>query len=299
MEPTDTPGKDKPIQWHPAFFQAIKLELDEYRHALEFLYEYQLTTGPQRIDVVIIKKNGDIRIKKNIAAIFQKINLLEYKSPDENISVKDFYKVYGYACQYIQLEENKDTDISDLTLSFVESRYPQELIRHLTEKRNFTVEERCPGIYTVDGDIMPIQLIDSRKLSAEENLWLKELDNRLTALQIRRLAEEIRRYGNAAAIAAYIDAVMRANSKSVEEMYKMSESTLTLEELLVKVGAAARIEAKAEARGEGRGEARGVAKGKAEGKEEVARNALSRGLSPEMIRDITGLDLEAIRAMSN
>jgi len=228
METTDTPEKGKPIQWHPAFFQAIQMELDEYRGALEFHYDYQLTTGPQRIDVVIIKKIENIHIKKNFAAIFRKDNLLEYKSPDEYISVKDFYKVYGYACQYIQLEENKDIDISDLTLSFVESRYPQELIKHLTEKRNFTVEERCPGIYTVEGDIIPIQLIDSRKLSAEENLWLKELDNRLTALQIRRLAEEIWRLGNAAHIAAYINAVMQANQKSVEEMYKMSDSALTL-----------------------------------------------------------------------
>ena len=197
MEKTDTPEKGKPIQWHPAFFQAIQMELEEYHHALEFFYDYQLTTGPQRIDVVIIKKTGNIRIKKNIAAIFQKVNLLEYKSPDESISVKDFYKVYGYACQYIQLKDNKEIDICELTLSFVESHYPQELIRHLTKQRNFTVEESHPGIYNVKGDIMPIQLIDSRKLSAEENLWLKELDNRLTMQQMRRLTEEIWRLGNA------------------------------------------------------------------------------------------------------
>ena len=84
------------------FFEAIQLELDEYRGVLEFHYDYQLTTGPQRIDVVIIKNTADVPIKKNIAAIFRKVNLVEYKSPDNNISVKDFYKVYGYACQYIQ-----------------------------------------------------------------------------------------------------------------------------------------------------------------------------------------------------
>jgi len=108
MEKTDTPEKGKPIQWHPAFYQAIRLELDEYSHALEFIDDYQLTTGPQRVDVVIIKKIEDIHIKKNIAAIFKKVNLIEYKSPDEYISIKDFYKVYGYACQYIQLKDNKD-----------------------------------------------------------------------------------------------------------------------------------------------------------------------------------------------
>ena len=239
------------------------------------------------IYVVIIKKTGNIRIKKNIAAIFQKVNLLEYKSPDESISVKDFYKVYGYACQYIQLKDNKEIDISELTLSFVESRYPQELIKHLIEQRNFTVEERCPGIYTIEGDIMPIQLIDSRKLSAEENLWLKELDNRLTALQIRRLTEEIGRLDNASHISAYINAILQANPKSLEEMYKMSDSALTLDEVFVKVGAAARWEA------------RGKVEGKAEGKAETARNALVEGASVEFVQKITGLDLETIKAMNN
>ena len=129
------------------------MELDEYRGVLEFIDGYQLTTGPQRIDMVIIKRNEDTHIKKNIAAIFKKVNLLEYKSPDESMSVKDFYKVYGYACQYIQLKDNEGIDISDLTLSFVESGYPQELIKHLTEERNFTVEEKYPGIYTRTGKV--------------------------------------------------------------------------------------------------------------------------------------------------
>ena len=167
----------------------------------------------------------------------------------------------------------------------MESRYPQELIKHLTEQRNFTVEESHPGIYSVKGDIMPIQLIDSRKLSAEENLWLKELDNRLNPLRIRRLAEEIGRLGNYAHIAAYIDAIMKANSKSVGEMYEMSESALTLDEVLVKVGATARWEAWGEARGEARG------------KEEIVRNMLKSGFPVEQIASLSGLDVEKIKSI--
>jgi len=284
-------GQGKPIQWHPAFFEAIQLELDEYRGVLEFIYDYPLTTGPQRIDVVIIKNTADVPIKKNIAAIFRKVNLVEYKSPDDHVSVKDFYKVYGYACQYIQLKENKDIAINELTLSFVESHYPQELIKHLTEQRNFSVEESYPGIYTVRGDIMPIQLIDSRQLSAEENLWLRELDNRLNPQRLQRLTEEAWRLGKDASIAAYIDAIMQANPKSMEEAAKMSESAVTLEEVLYRTGFIAKWEA--------RGKAEGEAKGKAEGKAEIARNALAEGASVEFVQKITGLDLEAIKAMNN
>ena len=104
MESASAPKKTKRPStaarrfWHPAFFEAIQMELDEYRHALQFTHEHQLTTEPLKIDVVIIKKTGDIPIKKNIAAIFRKVNILEYKSPDISVTVKDFYHVYGYAC---------------------------------------------------------------------------------------------------------------------------------------------------------------------------------------------------------
>ncbi|MCL2374579.1 MAG: hypothetical protein FWC65_04990 [Treponema sp.] len=179
MKPSD--GKEQAgdssdngqIAWHPAFFEAIQMELDEYRGALQFISEHQLTSEPLRIDVVIIKKTADVPIKKNIASIFRKVNILEYKSPDDYVSVKDFYLAYGYAILYVAL--NKEADITDMTLNFVASRHPQKLIRHLTETRNFSVEEKRPGIYTVMGDVLPIQIIDSRKLSAEENIWLKDL----------------------------------------------------------------------------------------------------------------------------
>ena len=164
-----------PIHWHPAFVEAIQLELDEYRDSLEFFPEYQLTTKPLQIDCVVIKKAKDIVIKKNIAAIFKGVNLLEYKSPEDYVSVTDFYKVYGYACLYASLEK---VPITNLTVSFIESRYPEKVIEHFKNIRRYKVEETSSGIYTVYGDILPIQLIDSRLLSTAENLWLKGLSNR-------------------------------------------------------------------------------------------------------------------------
>ena len=82
-EPNDNP--DDRINWHPAFVEAIRLELDEYADDLEFLAEHQLTREPLRIDVVIIKKKRDIVLKKNIASIFRGVNVVEYKSPDDYV----------------------------------------------------------------------------------------------------------------------------------------------------------------------------------------------------------------------
>jgi predicted transposase/invertase (TIGR01784 family) len=40
---------------------------------------------------------------------------------------------------------------------------------------------------------------------------------------------------------------------------------------------------------------RGLERGRGEGREEIARNALAKGLSPDIIGEITGLDIETIR----
>jgi hypothetical protein len=54
-------GKEK-IPWHPAFVQALQLELEDYADSLEFRAEYQLTSEPLRIDVVVVKKKDGVKI---------------------------------------------------------------------------------------------------------------------------------------------------------------------------------------------------------------------------------------------
>jgi hypothetical protein len=192
--------KSSRITWHPAFIEALQMELRDYGDVLEFHAEFPLTTEPLRIDCVIIKKTKDVEIRKNIATIFWEWNLLEYKSPGDYVSVADFYKVYGYACLYTSLQK---VPIRDLSISFVESRHPQKLLKHLQNERGYMVAESAEGIYTVKGDIIPIQIIDSRRLSADENLWLKSLSDELNSLEVTRISEEITRQEKMARIAAY------------------------------------------------------------------------------------------------
>jgi len=93
------------------------------------------------------------------------------------------------------------------------------------------------------------------------------------------------RLGKAARIKAYVDAIMRANRKNLLEAYKMSD--MTLDEIFVEVGAAARWEA------------RGKAIGEASGEEKIARNMLRKGLSVEQVAELSGLDIEKIRKIAD
>ena len=88
------------LQWHPAFYAGLQIELQEDLDNLIFENEHQLSTKPMEIDVLVVKKEKALPVKKNIGHIFRMHNIVEYKSPTDYLSIDDFYKVYGYACFY-------------------------------------------------------------------------------------------------------------------------------------------------------------------------------------------------------
>jgi hypothetical protein len=183
--------------------------------------------------VLIIKKPKDAMVEKNFARIFRADNLMEFKSPGDYLSVRDFYKVYGYACQYAAL--TKDADIGDLTISFVGNRYPRELIKHLRELRGYVVEEEQAGIYRVTGDFLPIQILETKKLAEPENLWLKGLVRDLEVSTAKRILEESSRKKRAS-MGAFLDVVLRANPQTIQEVLAMTEGALTIEDVLWEAG---------------------------------------------------------------
>jgi hypothetical protein len=80
---------------------------------------------------------------------------------------------------------------------------------------------------------------------------------------------------------AYIDAISRANAKVLREVIKMSDLTVTLEQVFEEVGYAARWEA--------RGEELGAIK--------IAKNMIAQGLPFETIVTSTQLEPEKVKAL--
>ena len=170
----------KLLQWHTAFYAGIQIELEEEAEQLLFENEHMLGTKPLQIDVLITKKNAEVNIRKNIGQIFRKYNLIEYKSPEDYLSVNDFYKVVGYAYFYMtdttHVQEIRSEEIS---ISYVCFRYPRELIKHLHAK-GYAVEKKEDGIYYVHGLEFSVQIIVNPTLPEEKNLWLKNLSNKFS-----------------------------------------------------------------------------------------------------------------------
>ena len=218
--------------WHPSYCAAIKLDLREYRRYLEYHIELSLNVLPRRIDLLVIVMRENIKIEKKIAAIFRKYNLFEFKSPDDTLTVNDYYNALSYALQYKSTEKNK-ISISELTLTFVCSNEPKELFRHLQEQydiiHSWHLKEKhsiihCwhKGIYAIRGTTIPVQILVINQLDKNENLFLGSMQKQLdkeTALKLYTYShpEELPQED----YNTYLEAVTKANYDTFMEVMDM------------------------------------------------------------------------------
>ena len=99
-----------------------------------------------------------------------------------------------------------------------------KLIEHLKSVKKYRVEEKEEGIYYVYGDLIPIQILITKKLSAEENLWLKSLTNKLNeTAAAEKLIENYMDHKESSLHRSMIETIMRANQKLFQEVNGMSD----------------------------------------------------------------------------
>ncbi|MCI9500717.1 MAG: hypothetical protein HFG76_01695 [Hungatella sp.] len=207
------------IQWHPGFYGAAELELDSNRDDLEFQREYNLSKKPLRLDLLIIKKLSDIKIKNEIGYLFKKYNIIEYKSPDDGLSIDDYYKTVAYVCLYKGLGKTvNQIPAEELTMSIFRDRYPRELFKEL-KKIGLTIEERFPGIYYVKGHVLlDAQVIVISRLDKKAHRSLRLLSPSVQEEDIRAFIKEAARFtepgqrNNA-------EAVLQVSSLANQELY--------------------------------------------------------------------------------
>jgi len=237
------------ISWHPAFVQAIQLELEDYRDVLTFETEHQLTTEPLKIDVLIIKKTKDVVVKKNIGQIFRQLNIVEYKSPTDRATIADYDKTQCYSRLYASLNKKY---VADMSVTIVATRHPKKLLKYLNKQ--YKVTHAQPGIYLVEGDTSPTQIIVSEELSEKGNLWLNSLRNDLTVARLKQVGSSKE---TTLPMDAYFQVVIEANIAMMEELEMQRKKGYIFSEKLDML-LNERIGIPAEARGKAEGKTEAV-----------------------------------------
>ena len=255
----------RPLQWHPAFYANLQIELEAVKENLTYENEHQLGTKPMAIDVLVIKKQTELPIRKNIGRIFRRYNVIEYKSPEDYIGINDFYKVFAYAYLY---KSQRNIGIGEMTITLACSRYPKKLLQYLQKEKDLEITKTEEGIYYIKGWDIPVQLILLHQLSREKNLWLRSIGGRLSGWQeAEELIQEYKKHKKDERYRSVMDLIVRVNRDLFLEVKHMCQA---LEELMADELEAMRQSgwAEGEKYGWSRGEKHGWSKGEKHGRSE-------------------------------
>lgn len=222
--------KKKLLQWHPAFQAALQVELKEDRAFLTFEEEYNLSKKPLQIDTLVVKKKAGYVVRKSIGKIFRQYNIVEYKSPEDYISINDFFKVMGYACVY-QADTKKVMEIlpEDVTITLVCSHYPRELMFYLRKHYKVGIENVYKGIYYIKDLMFPVQILVTEQLSKKEYIWLGRLRKGLEVKEdLEPLAMVYKHNRKDPLYEAVMNFIFQANLEEFEEGRNMCDALRTL-----------------------------------------------------------------------
>ncbi|MDR3239088.1 MAG: hypothetical protein LBT44_03255 [Clostridiales bacterium] len=310
---------DDDIYWHAGFFEALQLEFWEYENYLEFKDEYQLSKEPLKIDALIIEKQKGIQIKKKIGAIFKEHNLIEYKSESDYISIESYYKVVGYGCLYKAFNQKVEAD--QITLTFIEYKQPRKLLNYLRQKRSLTVSQPFKGVYYIQGDLFPVQIIVNGKggkdFPEDENIFLRSLRRCLTRVDMLKILAALYKTGRLKRRSMYLELILRANRELVREVYGMMKLDPDNSLFYQTVSAALKdlyeergwipeymksqieaLEARAEAEAKARARAEAEAKARMEGQAiEQAKSMLNDGFTIDTVVKYSILPREKIESL--
>ncbi len=205
--------------WHEAAACAVQIDLQEYAHLLKFQSEYILGKNNYRIDLLIIRKLCTEVIPKNIAYIFKTYNLFEIKGIGSSINTDSYYKTIGYAGLLInQTGKRNQYTALDISLSFLSFHYPKNLMIHLQKDRKLTVEKFSNGVYHIINETFCVQIIVTKELLPEENLYLHCLTNNLNnAKLINRLVDDYQHHQTQDIYIKYMNQLTNANSNTKGE----------------------------------------------------------------------------------
>lgn len=183
-----------------------------------------------------------------------------------------------YACIYKSDTATVDEiKAEDITLTFAVKHFPREMVKEIQRTRNLQVVKFDEGIYHISGDMFPIQIVHTAKLSKENNFWLRNLTNDLKAKEdAQNLLEKYNERQKENLYQSVMDIIVKANIELFEEVDDMCDALMEI----VKPKVDAKVQA-----------------AKEEVKMDLIRKTLSKGMSVEEIADLLEESIDTIKGL--
>ena len=85
----EMPAEKEALQWHPAFFAGIQIELKDDKENLSFENEHQLSTKPMEIDVLVI-----VFFRRGLCKFFTSPDPICLGNPEETLDFRGKFSLY-------------------------------------------------------------------------------------------------------------------------------------------------------------------------------------------------------------
>ena len=225
---TNPPQND----WHSWFYTLLNILLYKFRkdHVM-VLPEVKLGAMPPIADFIVVKEDSIVDLGLKVFSFFRKYNIIEFKSPDDELSIFVLWKVIAYAGFFIYRDRVPDNEI---TLTLVRAAKPIKLFKDL-EKRGATivdgsVDGPAKGIYTIENwdDHFPIQIIVSTELEGEEYAFFRTISKKPADDDIKLIVKMADKETDPVArqfLKEYLDKLSDMNREIIENI-KRRDSTM-------------------------------------------------------------------------
>ena len=206
--------------WHSGFAGGIGLGFRRYRGQIEIEREHLLSKAPLKIDYLLLNKSEGIVIDNDVGRSFQKYNVIEYKNPDDNLTIDVVWKIIGYASIYkCQGDSVNGIPIEEITATVLRSRKPVKLFKYL-KKQGFEVKMIYPGVYHLKELVcFPIQVVVTRELQDDDFLALRIMRKKADEQEVKQFIRSMRNYCSQGE-KLDMDAVLRVTAATNKELFE-------------------------------------------------------------------------------
>ena len=226
-----TPRSD----WHAGFEARLRIETHKYADQVHISTEEEIGEVPPRTDFVILVEDEKVEFEKTIFQIFRKINILEYKNPNDSLNERVLRKACGYANLYISVAEHEgERPAGEVTVSIFRAVRNPKLFREMEENGSL-VRDATPGIYHVKGYTdLPFQIIITSELRGDEYAAYRALTDKAEVADVEQIMLRANQEKNEAMLNHYgvlLNLVVEKNPqffKLVKGEYAMKEALMEM-----------------------------------------------------------------------
>ena len=215
QEQVDALTNPPPNDWHSWFYSLLMIELHGFP-SVTVEREVVLGAQPPRADFVVVKDEDIVDLGLGVFRGFRRRNILEFKSPDDELSESVLWKAAGYADLYISLN---DIPFEDITITLFRGAKPAALFKRLGS----CVEETdIKGVYDVKNwkISFPIRIVVTTELEGKEYAGFRAISKKPDISDIQQIIDEVRKEPDENVrkwYRDYLELFSRLDSETLEE----------------------------------------------------------------------------------